>query len=300
MALPIVHNPIYPPPLPAGHRFPSGKYRRLAEVLMEEGLASPGTFHTCPVAPPEWLKLAHAGSYVDNVLSANVPDAISREIGFKITDAVIQRAQCSAAGTAMAGRLALQHGLACNTAGGSHHARREQGAGYCVFNDVAVAARVLQQERLAQNILVIDLDVHQGDGTARIFTDDNTVTTFSVHANRNYPVRKAVSDHDIGLPDGTGDAEYLNVLKQTLPGLIASTRPDLVFYNAGVDPHENDRLGRLGLTDEGLFERDHLVIATIRQAGIPLAAVPGGGYSDDVDTLARRHAILHRAASEFA
>ena len=209
------------------------------------------------------------------------------------------RAQLAAAGTLLAARLALEHGIACNTAGGSHHARRAQGAGFCTFNDVGVAASVLLGEGFAGQILVLDLDVHQGDGTAEIFAGNDRVFTFSMHGERNYPVRKIASDLDIGLPDGTGDAAYLDALRVALGMLDECVRPDLVFYNAGVDPHRDDRLGRMALSDDGLRERDRIAIGHFRKRGAAVCGVIGGGYSSDVEALAGRHAILFDVAGEF-
>ena len=298
MPLPIVHNPVHPTRHPRPRRFPSGKYQRVAEILAKEGLAGPGGFLIPEPAPAAWLELAHDADYVEAALTDTVPKDIEREIGFPVSQPVADRARMSVGATILAGELALTHGIACTTAGGSHHARYGQGAGYCVFNDVAVAAFVLRQKGLINRLLVIDLDVHQGDGTARILAGEDDMITYSVHGARNYPVRKAVSDCDVPLPDGTDDGPYLDALRQTLPGMLAAARPDLVFYNAGVDPHHDDRLGRLALTDAGLAARDRFVITTIRDRGIPLAGVMGGGYGDDIDALARRHAILHRTAAE--
>lgn len=194
-------------------------------------------------------------------------------------------------------RLALRHGLACNTAGGTHHAHAGHGAGFCVFNDIAVAARVMQVEEEVERVLVIDLDVHQGDGTARIFRDDPTVFTFSVHCGANYPFDKQRSDHDVVLEPGTGDGEYLRSLRENLPEVVGSANPDLVLFDAGVDPHRGDKLGRLLLSDEGLQRRDRTVLETCRGEGIPVACVIGGGY-DEVEPLSRRHALLHGVALE--
>lgn len=299
MPLAIVHHPAFQADLPAYHRFPIGKFRKLADILVEEGLAAPGTFHVPALASARWLTLAHDAAYVDLVLSHKVPPVISREIGFPVDAGIARRARASTGGTVLAGLLALERGIACNTAGGSHHARRAHGAGFCVFNDVAVAARVLQADRLVAQVLVIDCDVHQGDGTADIFAGDPSVFTFSIHSERNYPVRKVRSDLDIALPDGVGDAAYLEMLRDVLPGLVERVRPDIVFYNAGVDPHAEDRLGRLALSDAGLAARDRFIIATVRARNIPLTGVIGGGYGPDVDVLARRHATLHRVAAQF-
>jgi len=196
-------------------------------------------------------------------------------------------------------RLALERGIACHTAGGSHHADHQSGAGYCVFNDVAIAIRVMMKEQAIGRALVIDLDVHQGDGTARLFADTPEVFTFSMHAERNFPTNKAKSDLDIALEDKTTDQDYLNRLAHHLDHVIESARPDLVFYIAGVDPHIDDLLGRLSLTDTGLARRDQMVIQAVRSAGIPLVGVLGGGYAKDVSALARLHANIHRAAHQY-
>ena len=300
MPLSVVHHPAYCAEIPAGHRFPMNKFRRLAEVLVEEGIVAPGGYRQPVPAPAEWVALAHERAYVDQVFAAAVPPKITREIGLPMSEAVGFRARCATAGTVLTATLALEHGIACNTAGGSHHARRAHGAGFCVFNDVAVAIRVLMADGAIRRAMVVDLDVHQGDGTAEILADAPSVFTLSMHARRNYPVRKVASTLDIALEDGLGDAPYLDELRRALPQALQSFRPDIVFYNAGVDPHEEDRLGRLALSDEGLEARERFVIAAVRGAGIPLAGVIGGGYLEDIDRLARRHAILHRVAAEFA
>ncbi|WP_029060076.1 histone deacetylase family protein [Stappia stellulata] len=300
MSLAVVHHPAFCAEIPANHRFPMNKFRRVAEVLVEEGIVAPGGFHQPAPAPAAWVALAHDRAYVDQVFSANVPANVAREIGLPMSEAVGFRARCATAGTVLTATLALENGIACNTAGGSHHARKRHGAGFCVFNDVAVAIRLLMADGAIRRAMVVDLDVHQGDGTAEIFTDDPSVFTLSVHARRNYPVRKVASTLDIALEDGVGDDAYREALAASLPQALASWRPDIVFFNAGVDPHADDRLGRLSLTDEGLEARDRFVIRTVRAAGIPLAGVLGGGYLTDIDRLARRHATLHRVAAEFA
>ncbi|BCH35209.1 histone deacetylase [Mesorhizobium sp. L-8-10] len=299
MKLPIVHHPDYDAKFPAGHRFPMGKYRLLMDALRLRGLAEDGALHVPAPAPHSWLGLAHECLYVDQVLACAVPSPIEREIGFPVGDRVSLRAQLASAGTVLAARLALEHGIACNTAGGSHHARRSQGAGFCTFNDVGVAASLLLAEGAAENILVVDLDVHQGDGTADIFAGEPRVLTFSMHGERNYPARKIASDLDIGLSDGTGDEAYLATLRDALPALERRSRPDLVFYNAGVDPHHADRLGRMALTDTGLRARDHMVIAHFRERGIPVCGVLGGGYSNDAAAVAERHATMFEVAADF-
>ena len=293
---PIVFHPAYSPPLPSGHRFPMQKYARLAEVLDREGLIGPEGLHIPEPASFEMLAAVHDPDYVRQVLSAVVPAAAERLIGLPITPDIILRSQVEVGGTLLAARLALRHGLACNTAGGSHHAGPKGGSGFCVFNDVGVVARAMIDAGEIRRALVIDLDVHQGDGTAFIFQSEPRVFTFSMHGEKNYPTRRGPSDVDIDLPDGTGDEVYLAELRAILPSLLARVEPDLVFYNAGVDPHQSDNLGRLALTDQGLLARDTYVLETCSPVS-PVVGVIGGGY-DDIDRLARRHANLHRAAAD--
>ncbi|RWC96545.1 MAG: histone deacetylase [Mesorhizobium sp.] len=300
MPLQIVHHPGYDAGFAVNHRFPMSKYPLLMQALEARGLASRDALAMPEPAPASWLKLAHAADYVDQVLACQVPERIEREIGFPVGPRVSLRAQLAAGGTVLAARLALRHGIACNAAGGSHHARRAQGAGFCTFNDVAVASLVLLAEGAARNILIVDLDVHQGDGTADILKDEPRAFTLSMHGERNYPVRKIASDLDVALPDGTGDAAYLDRLGGILPDLSARARWDIVFYNAGVDVHAEDRLGRLSLSDDGLRARDTMVVRHFRRLGMPICGVIGGGYSTDVPALAARHAILFEVASGFA
>ncbi|GGH23279.1 histone deacetylase [Alsobacter metallidurans] len=276
-----------------------GKYRRLAEILVEEGVVAAGDLLRPEPASFEQLSRVHAAEYVRQTFDLAIPRAIEREIGLPMTASVVARARAAAGGTVLTARLALERGLACNTAGGSHHAGPLHGAGFCTYNDVAVAARALLDDDSVSRILVVDLDVHQGDGTAFIFADEPRVFTFSMHGEKNYPLRRATSDLDIDLPDGMEDDAYLARLADVLPGLVDRVRPDLVFYNAGVDPHREDRLGRLALSDEGLGARDAFVLRTCLGKGRPVAGVIGGGYDRDVERVARRHAILHRTASGF-
>lgn len=295
--LPIVHHPAYVASLPAGHRFPMQKFGQLMAHLLASGLIQPAQVHAPMPAPAAWLQLVHAPAYVEAVLTQRVAPPIARRIGLPITAAVAARAQAACGGTVLTARLALEHGLACNTAGGSHHAFAEHGAGFCVFNDVAIAARLLLAEGRIRRALVVDLDVHQGDGTAAIFEQEPRVATFSMHCATNYPLHKRTSDLDVALPAGTGDAAYLAALAQHLPGLLDRVRPDLVFFNAGVDPHVDDRLGRLALTEAGLAERERHVLASCLERGIPVACVLGGGYAPDLAQLVRLHAILVQTAS---
>ena len=296
---PVIHHPAFRAEMPAGHRFPMDKFSRLAGVLEAEGIPGPEGFARPEFIDVETLLLAHTEDYVRGVIELSLPADVVRRIGMPNTDSVAVRARAATGGTLLAARLALEHGVACNTAGGSHHATAESGAGFCVFNDVAVAARRLLAEGRIGKALVVDLDVQQGDGTARIFEDDSSVFTFSMHAEKNFPARKAVGDLDIDLPDGTGDAAYLEKLEEILPDMLARTAPDLVFFNAGVDPHADDKLGRLSLTDEGLGRREAYVLGACLSLEIPVVGVIGGGYDADIDRLASRHAILHRTAKSL-
>jgi acetoin utilization deacetylase AcuC-like enzyme len=299
MPLQIVSHPDYDAEFPADHRFPMGKYRALRAALEQRGLFGNGSVHQPQLASAELLSRAHELAYVEQVIGCAVPHAIEREIGFAVGERVARRARLASAGTLLAAELALEYGIACNAAGGSHHARKSQGAGFCTFNDVAVAALALRATGRAERILVVDLDVHQGDGTAEILGGEPGIFTFSMHAERNFPVRKVPSSLDIGLADETADDAYLGRLRDVLPELAARSRPELVFYNAGVDPHRDDRLGRLALSDEGLRHRDQTVIGFFRERSVPVCGVIGGGYSRDVTELAERHAILFEAAARW-
>lgn len=299
LTLPIVHHPAFGPPLPVGHRFPMAKFAALYARLVTDNLVSRDTVRVPYPITATLLKHVHDSNYVDSVLAGRVDPAVERRIGLPIDAAVALRARVASGGTLLTGRLALRHGLACNTAGGSHHARRAGGAGFCVFNDVAVAIRALQSDGLVGRVLVIDLDVHQGDGTAEIFAGDNSVVTFSAHCGDNFPLRKVASSRDVALPRGLGDDAYLAMLAAELPALFARGPYDLVFYNAGVDVHAADRLGHLALSDRGIAARDRQVIAACRARALPVAAVIGGGYADDIPRLAGRHAILHHVAASL-
>lgn len=276
--------------LPPGHRFPQSKYRLLREHFERE----PGLLRLrpAPAATEGELALAHTPDYVDAVLRGTLSAAQQREIGFPWSPSMAERSRCSVGATIAAARAALAEGVAANLAGGTHHAQADKGSGYCVFNDVAVAARLMQAEwgrsrRSLLRVLVIDLDVHQGNGTAAIFRDDDTVFTFSMHGARNFPFRKEPSDLDVDLPDGCGDADYLAALDKALAEVwrrLDANPPGLVFYLAGADPHEGDRLGRLRLTYAGLAERDRRVLAALAERRIPVALSMAGGYGHDLAT----------------
>ena len=295
----VLHHPDFQADIAVNHRFPMGKYRLIAQYLMEDGLIAPGEFHVPEPVEFDIAAHAHAAGYVRQVFTASLDPAISREIGFDVNPSVAMRARLSSGATLAAARLALQNGVATSTAGGSHHAGRDQGRGFCVFNDVAIAAANLLATGEARQIMVFDCDVHQGDGTAEIFAANDRVTTISIHNEKNYPVRKKPSNLDLGLEDGLDDKAYLAQLGSVLERVADFPGPDLVFYNAGVDVHGEDRLGRLSLGDEGIAMRDRQVLGHFIRQGIPVATVQGGGYSNDVEAVARRHTIIHHVAAEF-
>ena len=296
--LPIVHHPAYVAPMPADHRFPMAKFGQLMVRLLADSVVEPAQVHRPEPAPRAWLELAHERKYVGAVLDQRLDPAAVRKIGLPITPEVAARSRAANGGTVLTARLALEHGIACNTAGGSHHAFADHGSGFCVFNDVAVAAHVLLAEGRIERALVVDLDVHQGDGTAAMLQDEPDVFTFSMHCRTNFPLRKQTSDLDLALEADLDDDSYLRLLADHLPGLLQEIRPDLVFYNAGVDPHVDDKLGRLALTEAGLWQRERYVLQTCIKAGVPVAGVIGGGYAPDLEKLTRLHSILHRVATE--
>lgn len=294
----VVLHPDYLLRFPCPGRFPAGKWEALQEQLRSAGLLDPArTFMPRPASGEE-LMLAHAPEHVLAALEGRCSAQFLRQLGLPWSSELLRRARATTGGTVLAARLALEHGVACNLAGGSHHAGPNGPSGFCLFNDVAVAIRVLRSQGLIRRVLVVDLDVHQGDGTARIFAGDSDVWTFSMHCRANFPARKARSRLDVELEPATCDRTYVHMLAAILPGLLARAQPDLVFYNAGVDPHRDDWLGRLALTDQGLAERDALVLDTMRRAGVPVACVTGGGYGEPV-AVARRHAILHRVLADL-
>jgi acetoin utilization deacetylase AcuC-like enzyme len=287
-------------PLPDGHRFPMTKYARLRQRVIDEGVVAPSDLHEAPAAPWEALTLAHTPDYVAAVAAGTLPSEMIRRIGFPWSPAMVERSRRSAGATIAAARAALEDGAAVNLAGGTHHAFADRGEGYCVFNDVAVAARVLQNEGRCARIAVIDCDVHQGNGTAAIFRTDPTVFTFSIHGARNYPFRKETSDLDVELPDGADDDVYLTALAAHLPAVFDRQPHDLVFYLAGADPYEGDRLGRLRVSMPGLEARDALVFDACRSAGTPVAVAMSGGYAPDVDDIVAIHVQTVRAAAAYA
>lgn len=291
----VVHHPDYVTPAAPGGQFPWDKYGLVMDALTESGVAH--RIHTPQPMPLARIAAVHDPDYVAEVAELRVPAHKARRIGFPVTERVARRARTTPGGTWLAARLALSHGYAANAAGGSHHALYDTGAGYCIFNDLAVAAHRLVEDGDAHRILIVDCDVHQGDGTASLLIDHAEFAIFSMHADKNFPARKARSTVDVALADDTGDAEYLDALGRHLPPLIDAFGPDLILYQAGVDPHADDRLGRLALSDAGLDARDRFVAEAAHRRGIPAASALGGGYGADRMAIARRHAATMIAMS---
>ena len=283
-------------PLREGHRFPMAKYSGLRARLLADGILTAGDLQEAPAASVDELTLVHDAAYVDAVINGRVAPDMQRRIGFPWSPQMVERSRRSVGATVASAHAALDEGVAANLAGGTHHAFADRGEGYCVFNDVAVATRVLQHHGHARRIAIVDLDVHQGNGTAAIFAGDDSVFTFSMHGEKNFPFKKETSDLDVALPDGTGDAGYLEALDTHLPRVLNGQRPDFVFYLAGADPYEGDRLGRLKLTIDGLRRRDEIVFEACRAAGLPVAVTMSGGYAPDVDAIVTIHANTIRTA----
>ncbi|MBD2840734.1 histone deacetylase family protein [Erythrobacter rubeus] len=275
-------------PQPTRGTFKFDKYYLVMEALRESGAAI--TEHAPAPMPRQWLEAVHDPDYVDEVFRAAVPREKERRIGFPVTERIRDRVRHTNGGTWLAARLAMEHGYAANSAAGSHHALADTGAGYCVFNDLAVASHRLIAEGDVKHILIVDLDVHQGDGTASLTAGREDIFTLSLHAEKNFPVRKARSSRDIALPDALDDDGYMEALGRHLPSIIDEFAPDLVLYQAGVDPHANDKLGRLALSDAGIAARDRYVVSEARKRGLPVASALGGGYGDDQREVAERHA----------
>uniref|UniRef100_A0ABM0MFE6 Histone deacetylase 2-like n=1 Tax=Saccoglossus kowalevskii TaxID=10224 RepID=A0ABM0MFE6_SACKO len=275
------------------------KFERLYQILLEQNVICERQVLMPVKASKDLLTEAvHTKDYIEDFFNGWTDEKAQRKTGFVWSEGLVSRCRYETGGTVLTAEAALQCGLACSTAGGTHHAFPAYGAGYCLFNDIAVAAKYLILRNKVSRVLVIDLDVHQGDGTAFIFKDDPAVFTFSVHCGKNFPLFKQQSDLDISLNCGTGNADYMDVIQHNLPWIFQTFRPDLVIYDAGVDPHKEDLLGQLALTDEGLFKRDYWVINYSITCGCPCACLIGGGYDKSVDKLALRHSILHRAATK--
>lgn len=297
--LKIAFHPIYQHPLPEGHRFPMLKYELLPKQLLHEGTCEATNFFEPEIPNDKYIVAVHDPEYFYDLLNIKIPPKEARKIGFPLTEDLVERERIIADGTIKGCEFALQHGVAMNIAGGTHHAYTNRGEAFCMLNDQAIGARYLQAKKLAKKILIVDLDVHQGNGTAEIFKDDASVFTFSMHGKANYPFKKEQSDLDIALEKGTSDAEYLSILKRTLPKLIRQERPDFIFYLCGVDVIATDKLGTLGLTIEGCKERDRFVLETCHELEIPMQCSMGGGYSPDIKTIVDAHANTFRLAQRI-
>jgi len=291
MELPVINHPDYVAKINDDNKFPIKKFGALAKYLLETGIVK--KFHIPRECSIDTLKTSHSLEYINHIKNKTLDIKLQKKIGFPINDSVVKRSFVATGGTVLASKLALDARLACNTAGGSHHASFNFGAGYCVFNDVAVAANYLKKTRKAKKILILDLDVHQGNGNSEIFKNDRDVFTFSMHCASNYPAKKSKSDKDIELTNFMEDQEYLNILHDNLKELNKLDF-DFIFYIAGVDVHFNDRLGKLKISDEGIDKRDQLVIENYFEKKIPLCGVLGGGYNKNFDKLIELHAKLHK------
>jgi len=297
--LKIAFHPIYKHPLPEGHRFPMEKYDLLPKQLLHEGTCTDEHFFQPELPEESHILRAHDPEYVKRLKNLELSKKEIRVSGFPLSQALVNREQIIADGTLKACDYALKNGIAMNIAGGTHHAFSDRAEAFCLLNDQAIGARYLQGKELAKKILIIDLDVHQGNGTAEIFKNDDSVFTFSMHGKGNYPFRKEMSDLDIELEDGTKDKAYLEKLKSTLPGLIEKTNPDFIFYLCGVDILETDKLGRLSCSIEGCKERDRFVLHTCHDLGIPVECSMGGGYSKEIKHIIEAHANTYRLAQEI-
>ena len=285
-------------PLPPEHRFPLAKYRLLRERIERWPAATGVQLLLAPRAGRDELLLVHTAGYVDDFVTGRLDREAMRRIGFPWSPELVERSLRSCGGTLAATRTALQEGAAVYLAGGTHHARADRGAGYCVFNDVAVGARLVQREGARSRVLVVDTDVHQGDGTAAIFADDPSVFTFSIHGDANFPAEKATSDLDVALPSGTGDEAYLAALAAGLAEALARSEPQFVFYLSGADPFAGDRLGKLALSKAGLLARDRMVFAALRQRALPWVTLMGGGYGRAIDDIVDVYEATVRASLE--
>ncbi|EKE68734.1 histone deacetylase [Gallaecimonas xiamenensis] len=297
--LPLVYHPSYSFPLPANHRFPVGKYLRLKEGLAEDLAAVAHRYFSAepdPLYPAHW----HCPDYVQGFLSQSLPATMARRIGFPMSDQLIERTLAANKGTLLCAELALDHGLALHLSGGYHHAHYAQGGGFCIFNDLAMAAQTLVDQGKARRVLVFDCDVHQGDGTATMLAQHPDCISVSVHAQRNYPARKPDSDLDVALPEGLTDQPYLDAVTDALDLALRYYQPDLVLYDAGVDIHADDELGHFKVSSQGLLHRDRLVLSRCLAKDIPVAAVIGGGYQRDLQGVVNLHRLLFKAAAELA
>lgn len=298
--LPLVYHPDYSFPFPGEHRFPMEKFLLLHRHLRSVGVACRDNEYRPGRARPALLGQVHCPAYVDAILSGTLDQKAQRRMGLPWSEGLVRRTCIAPMGTLLTAQLALKQGLACHLAGGTHHAYHDFGSGFCIFNDLAFAAKQLLITGAVEKVLIFDCDVHQGDGTAAMLADEPRVFTCSIHCEKNFPVRKMDSDLDVGLPPGMTDRDYLDTVMDTLEALLEREQPDLVLYDAGVDIYEHDPLGRLAISLQGIADRDRGVIQRCRERGIPVATVIGGGYDDDREALARRHALVIEEAARIA
>ena len=297
--LKIAYHPIYKHPLPEGHRFPMLKYELLPQQLIHEGTCTVANFFEPEIPNDKHIVAVHDPEYFYDLLNIMISPKMARKIGFPLSEELVERERIIADGTIKGCEYALKNGIAMNIAGGTHHAYSDHGEAFCMLNDQAIGARYLLNKGLAKKILIVDLDVHQGNGTAEIFQNDESVFTFSMHGAGNYPFKKEESDLDIALPKGTNDETYLSILKKELPQLIENIQPDFIFYLCGVDILESDKLGTLGLTLEGCKKRDEFVLSTCHRLKIPVHCSMGGGYSPDIKIIVNAHANTFRIAQRL-
>jgi acetoin utilization deacetylase AcuC-like enzyme len=294
--LPIAFHPIYKHPLPEGHRFPMLKYDLLPQQLLYEGTAIESDFFEPGMPNMQHILAIHTKSYVDDLVNLTLDPRAARKTGFPLSEELVERELRIAQGTILGAEMALQTGIAFNIAGGTHHAYADHGEAFCLLNDQAIAAQYLIDTNQAKKVLIVDLDVHQGNGTAKIFANNTSVFTFSMHGQTNYPFKKEVSDLDVSLKDGTTDNEFLAILTEILPKLIDSYKPDFIFYLSGVDILETDKLGKIACTINGCKQRDEVVLSLAHKLGIPVQCSMGGGYSPDIKIIIEAHANTYRVA----
>ncbi|WP_291968184.1 histone deacetylase [Maribacter sp.] len=297
--LKIAYHPIYKHPLPEGHRFPMLKYELLPQQLIHEGTCTEANFFEPEIPNDKHIVAVHDPEYFYDLLNIMISPKMARKIGFPLSEELVERERIIADGTIRGCEYALKNGIAMNIAGGTHHAYSDHGEAFCMLNDQAIGARYLLNKGLAKKILIVDLDVHQGNGTAEIFQNDESVFTFSMHGASNYPFKKEESDLDIALPKGTNDETYLSTLKKELPQLIKNEQPDFIFYLCGVDILESDKLGTLGMSVEGCKKRDEFVLSTCHRLKIPVQCSMGGGYSPDIKIIVNAHANTFRIAQNL-
>ena len=297
--LKIALSPVFAHALPEGHRFPMEKYSLLPEQLLFEGTVSDSNFFVPQLMADEWILTTHEANYLERLKNLELTKSEIRAIGFPLSEALIEREICIAGGSVQAACFAKEFGIGMNIAGGTHHAFANRGEGFCILNDLAITANYLLVSKMAQKVLIVDLDVHQGNGTAALFQENPSVFTFSMHGEKNYPHRKERSDLDIGLPDGTDDATFLSLLDRNLKKLIDEVQPDFMLYQSGVDVLASDQLGRLSLTLSGVQARDRLVLSTAKSQGIPIMCCMGGGYSKRIKDIVDAHAQVFRLAQDL-